>query len=262
MPSPIRLACLQIPLVDNDIEANLEQIEAQIRTLAGRADLVVLPEVFTTAFSPEATSYADVWPDGRVLGWLRSLSEELGLGICGSYIVRDPSGACYNRFALVDGQEVSYQDKRHLFSLGGEPELVSPARERRVLAFRGWRIMPLVCYDLRFPIWSRVVNNDYDMIIAVASWPRGRRRVWQTLLQARAMENLAYCVGVNRIGSDALGLSYAGDTVIHSPRGEALATAPADEEAVIVTSLDYAPLAELRRKFPVWQDADAFTLHL
>lgn len=260
-PNSIRIAGLQISLVDNDIAANLGAIETHLRALAGLADLVVLPEAFTTGFSPEATAYADAWPSGLVLRWMRDLSTELGLGICGSYIVRESSGACYNRFVLVDGYQECYQDKRHLFSLGGEPAMVIPASDRRVLTFRGWRVMPLVCYDLRFPVWSRVVDNDYDIIIAVASWPRGRRRVWQTLLEARAMENLAYCVGVNRIGKDALGLSYAGDSVIHSPRGEVLAATPEDEEAVIVANLDYAPLAELRRKFPVWQDADTFIIH-
>lgn len=261
IPSPIRIASVQCDLATNDIEANLHHLEQIIRARHTEADLFVLPEVFSTGFSPDASSYADAWATGRIYRWLMSLSTEYGVGIAGSYITSD-AGALYNRFVLVDGTQVAYQDKRHLFSLGGEPGLVVPASERRILDFRGWRILPIICYDLRFPVWCRNVRNEYDLIVAVASWPRGRRAVWQTLLRARAMENLAYCVGANRIGRDEQGLSYSGDSCLINPRGETLAECIEHTEDVAIATCDYAPLADLRHKFPVWQDADSFAIHL
>lgn len=260
-PNPIRLALVQCDLVDNDIRANQTHIERELGAIAhGEVDLVVLPEVFTTGFTRDFADYADAWQDGAVRRWLVELSTQYGVGIAGSYIVSD-GGRLYNRFFLIDGREVQYQDKRHLFALGGEPECITPSAERRLLHFRSWRIMPLVCYDLRFPVWSRCIDCDYDMIVCVASWPEGRRSVWETLLRARAMENLAYVVGVNRVGSDSVGLSYSGDSAVITPRGATLvSTAPGVGETLRAT-IEYAPLRELRAKFPVWRDADRFTLH-
>ncbi len=260
-PNTLRVATVQCDLASGDSTANLLHIERLIRRHATEADLFVLPEVFATGFAPDASTYGDSWESGQILPWLTQLSCELGIGIAGSYFTTEGEQT-FNRFVLIDGTSVSYQDKRHLFSLGGEPDLIAPAKERNILEFRDWRIFPVVCYDLRFPIWCRCVDNEYDLLIAVASWPRGRRAVWQTLLRARAMENLAYCVGVNRIGTDAQGLSYTGDSVILSPRGEELALATPEAEDVSIATLDRKALTDLRTKFPVWQDADTFTIQL
>lgn len=260
-PKPIRVAAVQCDLADCDVTANLKSLEQLIVSRAAEVDLIVLPEVFATGFSPEATNHSDPWEEGRILPWLTELSTRLGVGIAGSFLTTQGEQT-FNRFVLIDGTNVSYQDKRHLFSLGGEPQTVTAATARRILEFRGWRILPVVCYDLRFPVWCRCIRNDYDLLIAVASWPRGRRAVWQTLLRARAMENLAFCIGVNRIGSDAQGLHYSGDSVILSPRGEVLAEAPVGEEAIVTAALMYGDMAELRTKFPVWQDADTFEIKL
>lgn len=261
-PSPIRIAIVQTDLVSNNIQANLSHLSQHIEEAATCADLIILPEVFSTGFSAEASQYSDAWGnEGEVYRWLMTYSQRLGIGIAGSYLTHDQDGKVYNRFVLVDGAQVQYQDKRHLFSLGGEPNMVSPAGARKVLTFRGWRIMPLVCYDLRFPVWSRCVDNDYDILITVASWPKGRRLVWQTLLVARAMENLAYSVGVNRVGTDAIGLGYTGDSVVIDPRGKTLASVTEDIEGIAYSTLTYEPLADLRKKFPVWQDADKFIIH-
>lgn len=260
-PEPIRIAAVQCDLIDNDIRANLEHLERLISQHSGSADLFVLPEVFTTGFAPDAGLYADSWESGVTLPWLQSLSQRYGIGIAGSFLVR-AEGVMRNRFVLIDGADVSYQDKRHLFSLGGETDTVSATRERNILNFRGWRILPVICYDLRFPVWCRNVQCEYDVIVAVASWPSARRLVWQTLLRARAMENLAYCIGVNRIGQDKSTLSYTGDTAIIDPRGREMSAAPDNAEYITRATLDYAPLHELRRKFPVWRDADEFDLKL
>lgn len=262
IPSPIRVAIVQTDLVSNDIQANLDRLSKRIKEAATHADLVVLPEVFSTGFSIDAAQHADTWgPKGVIYRWLIDNSQRYNVGIAGSYLTQDQAGKIYNRFVLADGSEVEYQDKRHLFALGGEPDMVCPASRRKILTFRGWRIMPLVCYDLRFPVWARCINNDYDLIITVASWPRGRRTVWQTLLVARAMENLAYSIGVNRVGTDAVGLQYTGDSVVVDPRGKVLASVVEGIEGIAYSTLDYEPLADLRQKFPVWQDADSFTIH-
>lgn len=262
MPSPIRVAIVQTDLVSNDVQANLDQLSRQVEEASAQADLIVLPEVFSTGFSIEAAQYADAWGDeGIVYRWLITQSQRYGVGIAGSYLAYDTEGKVYNRFVLVDGTEVQHQDKRHLFALGGEPDMVCPASKRKILTFRGWRIMPLVCYDLRFPVWARCVRNDYDIIITVASWPKGRRAVWQTLLVARAMENLAYSIGVNRIGTDGSGLSYTGDSAIIDPRGKALTSVAEGIGGIAYGLLAYEPLEELRQKFPVWQDADSFIIN-
>lgn len=262
IPSPIRVAIVQIDLVSNDVQTNLDRLSIRLEEAAPHADLIVLPEVFSTGFSIEAAQYADTWgQDGAIYHWLISHSQQYGVGIIGSYLTKDEAGKVYNRFVIVDGSDIEYQDKRHLFALGGEPDMVCPAKVRKILNFRGWRIMPLVCYDLRFPVWARCVHNDYDLLITVASWPRGRRTVWQTLLVARAMENLAYSIGVNRVGTDAVGLGYTGDSAVIDPRGKVLASVAESTEGIAYSTLDYEPLADLRQKFPVWQDADSFTIH-
>lgn len=259
--SSLRVALVQCALLDNAPKGNMHHLEAELRTLAGQADLVVLPEVFTTGFSSDATAWADSWTEGEVLPWLIRLSLEGGFALSGSYLVKE-GDVCYNRFVLVDGESVQWQDKRHLFSLGGEPDMLAPARERKILMCRGWRIMPLVCYDLRFPVWARCRSLDYDLIITVAAWPEPRRRVWQTLLKARAMENLAYCLGVNRIGKDKAGLCYVGDSVVLDPRGKELALAEEAEPCILRATLESEPLETLRAKFPVWQDADDYQLQI
>ena len=133
-------------------------------------------------------------------------------------------------------------------------------RLRQIFPYRGWRILPVICYDLRFPVWCRNVANEYDILVAVANWPRPRREVFRTLLRARAMENLSYAIGVNRVGEDPQGLLYVGDSAILNARGQVLAEAQTEEEEVLIATLDYAPLADLRHKFPVWADADTFDL--
>lgn len=259
MNANIRVALVQCDIIDLNVEANLQRVAEEMQVLQGRADLVVFPEAITTGFSNDGVRVADDWSKGEVRSRLVALSKSFGLAIAGSYFVREGE-LCYNRFFLIDGEEVQYQDKRHLFSLGGEPDMVAPACGRRVLSFRGWRIFPVVCYDLRFPVWCRCRDNDYDIIICVANWPKGRRSVWSTLLKARAMENLSYVIGVNRVGIDATGLSYLGDSVAIDPRGKELVAFEPGEEQTLLVELDYSPLADLREKFPVWKDADAFVL--
>lgn len=258
----LRIALVQCSIISNDIKANLQKVTAIIERYAGECDLIVLPETITTGFSEAASEYAAPWGSGPVFESLLSLAVEYSVGICGSYLAYENAQRS-NRFFLIDHTEqAQWQDKRHLFSLGGEPAMINAATERKILNFCGWRILPTICYDLRFPVWCRNVNNEYDILICVANWPKARREVWTTLLKARALENLAYSVGVNRIGEDAAGLVYTGDSMIINPRGQTLAACSEGQEEVTIATIGYEPLIELRTKFPVWQDADSFTLNL
>lgn len=260
-PSVLRVAVVQSDLVACSPEANLKHFTSIVEAYRDAVDLFVLPESLSTGFASGATERAEAM-DGYSLTQLRELSARYGVGICGTLFIREDDKV-YNRFVLLDGVEpIQMQDKRHLFSMAGEASSVTPAATRRILHFRGWRILPVICYDLRFPVWCRCRGNDYDMIVSVANWPEARVEVWSTLLKARAMENLAWVVGCNRIGTDSDGLVHSGASAIINPRGTVVASCPAHTAAVAIAEVDYDSMARLRSKFPVWKDADSFDLHL
>lgn len=232
-----------------------------IAPLAG-SDLILLPETFTSGFSNEAIHNAESM-DGQTVAWLREQSRKLGAAICGSVQLR-VDGKVYNRllFATPDGNVLHY-DKRHLFRYADEHKRYASGSERLVVEWRGWKVCPLVCYDLRFPVYSRNRHGDagfdYDLLLYVANWPNARRYAWRTLLRARAIENLAFCAGLNRVGRDGNGLDYSGDSALLDFLGAPLAELGAQEQTITVT-LDPAALASHRERFPAWMDADAFTL--
>ena len=258
-PAPLRVGAVQCEIHWNDVSANLELIESFVAKYASEVDLLIFPETITTGFSSEAAKLADE-ERGMTYQHLLSLAEQHQVAIMGSYLSRVGEQIQNLIFLIEPDGRVQRQAKRHLFAPGGEKDFVSPATERQIFSYRGWRILPVICYDLRFPVWCRNVANEYDILIAVANWPRPRREVFRTLLRARAMENLSYAIGVNRVGEDPQGLVYVGDSAILNARGRALAEAQTEGEEVLVATLDYAPLADLRRKFPVWEDADTFEL--
>ena len=236
-----------------------------IAPLHGTTDLVVLPETFTSGFSNEAIHGAEGM-DGPTRVWLRERARELDAAVTGSVQLRDGENV-YNRllFATPDGAE-RYYDKRHLFRYADEHKRYAAGRERLIVSWRGWKICPLVCYDLRFPVYSRNRFDagrpglpDYDLALYVANWPSARAYPWKTLLRARAIENLCYVVGVNRVGNDGNGLHYSGDSAAIDFLGHPLSEAT-DEEVVSTMLLQAAPLVEHRAKFPALLDGDAFTL--
>lgn len=260
-PSPLRVSAVQCSIHWNNVSANIQLIEQFVRDYAATSDLIVFPETITTGFSREAAQLADK-EQGNVYQSLRKISHKYNVALAGSYL-SSLAGSIHNVFFLIEPNgQVQLQPKRHLFAPGGEKEFVHPATSRSIFTLYGWRILPIICYDLRFPVWCRNVSNEYDLIIAVANWPRPRREVFRTLLRARAMENLSYVVGVNRIGEDGHHLVYSGDSILIDPRGKTLAEAREETEEVITTTLDYIPLQELRSKFPVWADADSFLLQI
>ena len=253
----LRLRLVQADLHWHDAAANRAHLERLLRDAGPDADLVVLPEMFTTGFTMDTAGQAESM-QGRSIDWLRSMARELGVTLTGSLIVRDGE-RCYNRLIWMPpaGAPGCY-DKRHLFRMADEQRYFAAGRSRAVFRLGDWRVCPLICYDLRFPVWSRGVDA-YDLLLYVANWPAARRSAWNTLLPARAVENLCYAAGVNRVGTDGKGIAYAGDTAACDFLGNTLVRAD-DREQILDVSLDGAALTRYREKFPAHLDADEFTL--
>ncbi|HPE58797.1 MAG: amidohydrolase [Thiothrix sp.] len=266
----LRVSLIQSELVWHDPEANRRHFAATLAPLQGRTDLVVLPEVFTSGFSMEPERIAEPCtrtPDGLsapTITWMQAQAARLNAALCGSVAMRiDEDGVrgCVNRLLFVTpDRQVQYYDKRHLFRMAGEHEHFLAGQQRLLVHFRGWDILPQVCYDLRFPVFSRN-RNDYHLALYVANWPAPRRHPWRTLLQARAIENLSYVVGVNRVGSDSAGQSYSGDSMAVDFKGELLVDQAAGTTFTETATFSMIQLLAFREKFPAWQDADTFTIH-
>ena len=247
-----RIALIQRNIAWLNIDANLMDIEAMLEGV--KADVVVLSEMFQTGF---ATNPSDAVDDGRTLNWMLQMAIKLDAAIVGSCAVK--SGDEYrNRMYFVKPTgEVEYYDKWHLFSVGGESQSYTRGHERKVVEWRGVRYLLAVCYDLRFPVWSRQ-RGDYDAIIYSALWPKARREVWRTLLRARAMENQAYVFGVNRIGAEPT-LEYAGDTMVIDYRGDVMVDCGA-EATIAIVEIDLEKQAAFKERFDVARDADNFII--
>jgi omega-amidase len=235
---------------------NRRQIGALIDGVDSSSDLIVLPEMFTTGFSMNALANAEE-PGGATEQWLLQLARQRNCAVTGSIAVRVGDGV-YNRMLFATPMGVQHYDKRHLFRMAGEDKRYLPGRERVIVEWRDWRINLQVCYDLRFPVFSRN-RDDYDLVLYVANWPAQRRHHWRQLLIARAIENLACVVGVNRIGADARGLSYSGDSLAVAADGDILLDA-LNENGAAQVILDGAALQSYRKWFPCQLDADRFQL--
>ncbi len=261
----LRVSLVQGETRWHDPAANRAYYGELIAPLHDTTDLVVLPETFTSGFSNEAIGNAETM-DGPTVAWLREQAAKLGAAVTGSVQLRTDAGV-FNRmlFATPDGGLAHY-DKRHLFSFAKEHERYAAGHERVVVGWKGWNILLQVCYDLRFPVFSRNFIDaardglpNYDLALYVANWPSARSYPWKTLLRARAIENLCYVAGVNRVGTDGNGLHYSGDSAIVDFLGHPLSEAT-DEELVSTMLLQAAPLVEHRARFPALQDGDSFRL--
>lgn len=251
----LNVALLQTELVWQDAAANRQQLAGQLQQV--KADLIVLPEMFSSGFSMQSAVIAE--PEGETLAWLKQQAKQLNAALCGSVATRVTSG-CVNRCYFVTPQgDVSFYDKKHLFRMAGEHQAYQAGTERLVVQYRGWRILLQVCYDLRFPVFSRN-RNDYDVALYVANWPAARSHAWRTLLQARAIENQAYVLGCNRVGTDGNGVEYRGDSLIVDYLGQPVADLAPNAAGVLTGELDLALLTQYRRQFPAYLDADEFTL--
>ena len=253
----LRVTLVQTALVWEDAAANRTRLELKLVPLAGATDLVVLPEMFSTGFTMRSEALAEGM-DGRTIRWMQEMAEKLQAVLTGSLIIKE-RGSCFNRLLWVrpDGTYGAY-DKRHLFGLADEHLHYTAGEQRLLVQLKGWTVCPLICYDLRFPVWSRN-NIAYDLLLYVANWPKPRRNAWQSLLVARAIENQAYTLGVNRVGADGNGHEYTGDSMAVSFTGEVLYHA-AQVEQCGTLSLDPSIQKAFRTKLPFLKDADDFQL--
>lgn len=251
----MKIATIQFDIKWKDTGYNLASLEALI---PHGCDIVVLPEMFNSGFSMDVETVA-IDDGARVLEWMKDQSAQRGCAIVGSVAVKTADGKLFNRcyFVKPDG-ETCYYDKRHLFRMAGEHEVFSAGDTRMIVDFQGWKIMLQVCYDLRFPVWSRNCN-DYDLVIYPANWPDARTHPWRTLLMARAIENLCYVVGCNRVGTGN-GIVYRGSSMVVDFKGKILAESPDFEQDVMICQIDIDELKSFREKFPAWMDADSFSL--
>ena len=258
MSSQLHITLIQPHIVWEDKSANTAHYETLLNTITGPRHVVVLPEMFSTGFSMSPERLAEPM-NGNTVQWMKDMAMKHRCILAGSLIIEE-EGKYYNRFLWVqpNGTIIHY-DKRHLFAYAGEDEHYAAGSHRVIAQVNGWRINLMVCYDLRFPVWARNKDAEYDVAIYVANWPRVRSLAWRTLLQARAIENQCYVVGVNRVGTDAKGNDYSGDSSVFGPLGD-LIWQHTETEAVRTVTLEKDNLSQIREKLPFLKDADKFIL--
>ena len=277
--STLTITGIQSTLHWEDKKANLQMFEEKIFSISKPTEIVVLPEMFSTGFSMQTKKLAETM-EGETMQWMKQVAAKKKIILTGSLIIKDSpperelaGEAYYNRLVWVlPGGQVGHYDKRHLFAYGDEDQHYTPGKKRLIASVNGWKINLLVCYDLRFPVWSRQTSPltplqrrgeqnspEYDVLIYVANWPERRVHAWTTLLRARAIENQCYVIGVNRTGEDGNKIHYTGESMAIDPMGEIL-YCKKDEEDVFTVTLDRSQLEKVREKFPFWKDADSFKI--
>jgi len=254
----LNIALIQSDIFWEDIHANLKACTAVMGKISNPVDVVILPELFTTGFTMNTENLAESM-EGNTIKWMAEMAGKHKCSIAGSVIISNGTGY-YNRLIWMhrDGT-CEYYDKRHLFRMGNEEAHYNPGNSLTTVREGAFRIRPLICYDLRFPVWSRN-TDDYDILVYVANWPAQRRDVWISLLKARAIENQSYVIGVNRIGEDGMGITYTGDSRVYDPKGNTIAELHGSCSGILQVSLSLDKLKDFRTKFPVWKDADSFRI--
>jgi len=281
--STLAITTIQTTLHWEDKAANLEMFEEKIFSIKEKTEIIVLPEMFSTGFSMQPAKLAETM-DGNTVRWMKNTAEKRKAILTGSLIIKEPAASTtqkdgeevyFNRliWMLPNGQYGIY-DKRHRFAFAGEDQYYTAGNKRLIASVKGWKINLQVCYDLRFPVWSRQAlpqpspeggestsspGLEYDLLIYVANWPERRSAAWKSLLQARAIENQCYVTGVNRVGDDGNGIYHSGDSMIIDPMGEIMYHKK-DEEDIVTTVLSKDHLRSIREKFPFWKDADTFKI--
>jgi predicted amidohydrolase len=255
----LRLGWVQMNLHWEDLAANITYLESLWAKVGSQAEVWVLPEMWSTGFSVSERAAED--EPGPALQAMRTWAQSYKALFIGSLKVRTPTGHLHNRAYVVSPTgEWAYYDKRHLFRMAGEEKIFTAGANRLITHYKGWRIVVLICYDLRFPVWSRRSEAyDYDLLIYVANWPAARAAHWEKLLPARAIENQAYVLGVNRVGTDGTGKAYLGGSVLYSAVGQVILHS-GGSEGVFWATLSKESLEAYRRAFPAWMDRDAFQI--
>ncbi len=254
----LTLSLVQADLIWENPAANREKFETLFTNIPEQSRLIILPEMFSTGFSMQAEALAET-ESGKTRQWLSEKSVQLNKALCTSLIIQE-NARYYNRLYFVKPNgSIRHYDKRHLFRMAGEDRIYSAGSSLLTTSLDDWKIRPLICYDLRFPVWSRNTGLEFDLLIYIANWPERRILHWQQSLIARAIENQCYVVGVNRTGIDGTGIHYTGSSMAVDPLGRVLAQAGANEE-VLTVRLNAEMMLDYRQKFPAWQDADRFTV--
>ncbi|MDY8135236.1 nitrilase family protein [Aquimarina sp. 2201CG5-10] len=257
MNQTLDIALIQSHLAWENPVQNRASFTQKIKSIDRKTDLIILPEMFTTGFTMNASEVAETM-DGETVKWLINTAKDTGSAISGSIIIED-SGNFYNRFLFVrpDGTIQKY-DKHQLFTLAQEQKVFTAGQEEVIIEYLDWKIKLQVCYDLRFPVWARNTSG-YDVLLYVASWPKPRINAWDALLQARAIENMSYCIGVNRVGLDGKGYEYNGHSAIYDVLGNSiLEENPVEKEIILFAQLDKSHLLNVRKKLPFLEDRDRF----
>lgn len=259
--SALAITFIQTALHWENAEANLRMFEQKIKSIPGKTELVILPEMFTTGFSMQPEKLAEPM-DGKAIQWMTDMAQKQNIILTGSLIIAE-NGNYYNRLIWVlPNGHIGYYDKRHLFAYGGESEHYRAGNKKLIASVNGWKICPVICYDLRFPVWTRQDPDErkhYDLLICTANWPDSRIKAWDTLLQARAIENQTYVAGVNCTGQGGNEIIYSGHSTVIDPLGNIIVKKE-NEEAVVTCILYKKEIEQMRKDFPFLKDADRFKL--
>lgn len=255
----LKIALLQADLVWQNATQNRKQFSKKINAIREHVDLIVLPEMFTTGFSMQPQKIAENM-QGETVKWMQQLASEKEAAIVGSIIIFEDK-KYYNRFLFVHPSgEINQYDKRHLFTLAREDDAYTSGNKKLIVNYNGWKICPLICYDLRFPVWARN-TEDYDALLYVANWPKPRIAAWDTLLKARSIENMCYSIGVNRVGIDANKLEYSGHSVAYDCLGKKLTHIKTNQEDMAIVTLSKKHIKDVRAKLNFLNDKDSFKIN-
>ena len=258
MQNELKIALIQADLVWENPDQNRVNLESHIESINDPVDLIILPEMFTTGFTMNPKGLAESM-DGKTVNWMKDLAQRKQSALIGSTIIRE-KGLYFNRLLFVhpDGAIDTY-DKKHTFTLAGEHTVYESGKENKIINYLGWSIKPLICYDLRFPVWARNLE-DYDIVLYVANWPHVRISAWDALLKARAIENMSFSIGVNRVGLDGNGHEYPGHSAVYDVLGQRLDDIPSHKEAIGIITLNKSHISKYRNKLGFLKDRDNFNL--
>ena len=259
----LKISIIQSDLFWENIEANLGHFEERIWAIQDNIDLIILPEMFSTGFTMNVEELSEP-PNCRTFRWMLQMADQKKAVIMGSYIIKENNNYFNRLYAVYPDETFRFYDKRHLFALGEEEAFFEPGEDKTIITIKGWRVCPLICYDLRFPVWSRLKSNgiefyEYDILVYIASWPKMRIDAWDILLSARAIENQSYCIGVNRIGIDGNNLEYPGHSGVYDYSGAQQGFLGA-KSTTMTTRLSKENIDFFRRNFPFQKEADSFKL--
>lgn len=254
----LNLTLVQTTLHWENAQANRDHFSKILEEISEATDLILLPEMFSTGFSMNAKKLAEP-TSGKTLQWMKERAHEKDAMVIGSVIIVEHDNY-YNRlFAVSPDGKIKHYDKKHLFSFADEEKHYSAGKKKLIIDYRGWKICPLVCYDLRFPVWSRNIE-DYDLLLYVANWPQKRTEAWDSLLKARAIENMAYVAGLNRVGKDGNGHNYNGHSAVYDMLGTQISTVENEKTFTETLVLHKSALKKARHQFPFLNDRDTFTV--